>query len=210
LSARAERQKRLDAGENPGFLKKTKKIREVSTAERCTHHSRLHQGDWTGPSIPNDLQDRRVEITGMLSKKRGVSLAFASNSSTSRSGPVSAKMIINALNSGAKVFMADFEDSNAPTWANNIDGQVNLQDAVNGTLEWRSPDGKTYKLNPSVATLMVRPRGWHLVEAHLLVDGSPVSASLFDFGLYFFHNAHMLLKKVRWLFMKTKSALRPL
>jgi malate synthase len=110
-------------------------------------------------------------------------------------------MVINALNSGAKVFMADFEDSNAPTWVNNIDGQLNLRDAVNNSLEWRSPDGKVYKLNSSVATLMVRPRGWHLVEAHMLVDGSPVSASLFDFGLYFFHNAYSLLKKVVFFFL---------
>jgi malate synthase len=98
-------------------------------------------------------------------------------------------MIINALNSGASVFMADFEDSNSPTWQNNLDGQLNLRDAVRREIDFRSPEGKQYSLNPQVATLMVRPRGWHLVEKHILVDGAPVSASLFDFGLFFFHNA---------------------
>jgi malate synthase len=135
-----------------------------------TQHVR--ESDWSVAPIPADLMDRRVEITG----------------------PVDRKMIINALNSGANVFMADFEDSNAPTWANNLEGQLNLRDAVRGTIEFEG-GGKSYRLNERVATLVVRPRGWHLVEEHLYVDGKPVSASLFDFALYFFHNARTLLEK---------------
>src|SRR5258708_4420721 len=131
----------------------------------------IRKADWTVAPIPKDLLDRRVEITG----------------------PVDRKMIINALNCGANVFMADLEDSNSPTWQNNMDGQVNLQDAVNKTITFNNPDGKQYKLNPKIATLLVRPRGWHLVEKHCLIDGQPVSGSLFDFGLFFFHNAKNLL-----------------
>ena len=126
---------------------------------------------WTVAPAPRDLRDRRVEITG----------------------PVDRKMIINALNSGARVFMADFEDSHAPTWRGTIEGQMNLRDAVRGTISHVSPDGKAYRLSERVATLMVRPRGWHLVEKHVWVDGEPVSASLFDFGLFFFHNAAHLV-----------------
>jgi len=133
----------------------------------------IRQQEWTVAPIPPDLLDRRVEITG----------------------PVDRKMIINALNSGASVFMADFEDSNSPTWQNNLEGQINLRDAVEGTISYVSPDGKSYELNSRVATLLVRPRGWHLEERHFLVDGRPMSASLFDFGLYFFHNAARLLEK---------------
>jgi malate synthase len=133
----------------------------------------IREGDWKVAPIPRDLRDRRVEITG----------------------PVDRKMIINALNSGANVFMADFEDSNSPTWNNNIEGQHNLRDAVQGTIEFVNPEGKHYKVGPNPATLMVRPRGWHLNEAHFLVDEKPISASLFDFGLFFFHNAATLLKK---------------
>jgi malate synthase len=132
----------------------------------------IRESDWTVAPIPADMQDRRVEITG----------------------PVDRKMIINALNSGASVFMADFEDANSPTWSNNLDGQYNLRDYTRGQLSYTSPDGKQYKLNDKVATLLVRPRGWHLVEKHVLVKGRPISASLFDFGLYFFHNAQNLLK----------------
>ena len=118
--------------------------------------------------IPQDLLDRRVEITG----------------------PVDRKMIINALNSGASVFMADFEDSNSPTWQNNLEGQVNLRDAVRGTISYHQSGRQAVRARiRSVATLLVRPRGWHLDERHFLVDGKPISASLFDFGLYFFHNA---------------------
>lgn len=127
--------------------------------------------NWFASEIPADLQDRRVEITG----------------------PVERKMMINALNSGASVFMADFEDSNSPTWENCISGQINLRDAINKTISFKNPDGKEYKLNEKVAVLLVRPRGWHLTEKNLLVDGQPISASIFDFGLYFFHNAKRLL-----------------
>jgi malate synthase len=110
-------------------------------------------------------------------------------------GPVDRKMVINALNCGASVFMADFEDANSPTWSNCIEGQINLRDAVEETISFSSPEGKQYRLNPKTATLLVRPRGWHLVEKHVTVDGAPISASLFDFGLYFFHNAKRLLAK---------------
>jgi malate synthase len=129
--------------------------------------------EWTVAPIPADMQDRRVEITG----------------------PVDRKMIINALNSGASVFMADFEDANSPTWANNIEGHINLRDAVRRTIEFSSPEGKHYKLAEQTATLLVRPRGWHLVEKHLHIDGKPISGSLFDFGLYFFHNAKALIER---------------
>jgi malate synthase len=127
---------------------------------------------WKIAEPPADLMNRRVEITG----------------------PTDRKMIINALNSGAKVFMADFEDSNAPTWKNVIEGQANLCDAVKGTITYTSPEGKKYELCENPATLMVRPRGWHLVEKHFLANGEPVSASLFDFGLFFFHNARALIR----------------
>src|SRR5580704_6802459 len=133
----------------------------------------IRKGDWKVAPIPKDLRDRRVEITG----------------------PVDRKMIINALNSGANVFMADFEDSNSPTWNNNIEGQHNLWDAVRGTIRYESPEGKRYQVGPNPATLFVRPRGWHLDEKHFLVDGKPISASLFDFGLFFFHNAATLPSK---------------
>lgn len=134
----------------------------------------IRSGDWTVAPLPPDLLDRRVEITG----------------------PVERKMIINALNSGAKVFMADLEDSNSPTWANCVSGQINLRDAVRGTITYQSPEnGKQYSLNEKTAVLMVRPRGWHLNESHVWVDDQPMSASLFDFGLYLFHNAAWLLAK---------------
>ncbi|MBK5260044.1 MAG: malate synthase A [Thermoanaerobaculia bacterium] len=132
----------------------------------------IREGEWTVAPIPRDLEDRRVEITG----------------------PVDRKMIINALNSGANVFMADFEDANSPTWKNNLDGQANLRDAVRRTITFSS-GGKNYALNETTATLIVRPRGWHLVEMHHLVDGKPISASLFDFGLFFFHNAQELISR---------------
>ena len=133
----------------------------------------IRNAEWIAAPIPADLQDRRVEITG----------------------PVDRKMIINALNSGASVFMADFEDSNSPTWRNNLDGQFNLRDAVNGTIGYVSPEGKRYELGERIAVLMVRPRGWHLDEKHFLVDGRPISGGLFDFGLFFFHNARALMAK---------------
>ncbi len=127
----------------------------------------IRAGDWKVAPIPPDLLDRRVEITG----------------------PVDRKMIINALNSGANVFMADLEDSNSPTWRNNLEGQLNLRDAVRREISLDTPEGKSYRLNSKTAVLFVRPRGWHLVEKHFLINGAPISGSLFDFGLFFFHNA---------------------
>jgi len=159
LAARHERQKRLDAGEKPDFLPETKAIRD---------------GDWTVAPLPNQLLDRRVEITG----------------------PVDRKMIINALNSGAKVFMADFEDSTAPIWKNLLEGQVNLRDAVRRAITYEDPaTGKQYRLNEETAVLFVRPRGWHMDERNFRVGNTPMSASLFDFGLYLFHNARELLAR---------------
>ncbi len=135
--------------------------------EFLEHTAALRDSDWTVAPIPHDLLNRRVEITG----------------------PVDRKMVINALNSGANAFMADFEDSHSPTWQNSLDGQINLYDAVRRTITFSGPQGKHYKLNSLIATLMVRPRGWHLPETHLVVDGTPISGSLFDFGLFFYHNA---------------------
>jgi malate synthase len=132
----------------------------------------IREGDWTIEPEPSGLQDRRVEITG----------------------PTDRKMVINALNSGAKMFMADFEDANSPTWANMVEGQANLVDAIERTIELETPE-KTYRLNDETATLLVRPRGWHLPERHFQVDGEPVSGSLFDFGLYVFHNGKRLLER---------------
>jgi malate synthase len=135
---------------------------------------RIREREWRVAPLPSDLRDRRVEITG----------------------PVDRKMVINALNSGANCFMADFEDSHSPTWIGTLDGQLNIRDAVDGTIEYVQPETqKHYRLNPQVATLIVRPRGWHLEEKHVLVDGWPLSGSLFDFGLTFFHNAHKLIDK---------------
>ena len=157
LARREDRQAALDAGKLPQFLPETKSIRE---------------GDWTVAPLPEDLLDRRVEITG----------------------PVDRKMIINALNSGANMFMADLEDSNSPSWKNIIEGQINLRDAVRREIAYINPkNGKEYALNDEIATLLVRPRGWHLLEKNILVDGAPMSGSLVDFGLYFFHNAQYLL-----------------
>ncbi len=133
----------------------------------------IREGDWSVAPVPHDLQDRRVEITG----------------------PTDRKMVINALNCGANVFMADFEDSNTPTWENMIEGQINLRDAINRSIAFSSPEGKRYALNEKIATLLVRPRGWHLLEKHVLIDGEPVAGAIFDFALYFFHNARTLLAK---------------
>lgn len=133
----------------------------------------VRSADWRVGPCPADLQDRRVEITG----------------------PVDAKMVINALNSGASCFMADFEDALSPTWRNVIEGQDNLRRAVRRTLSFTSPEGKSYALGEKLAVLLVRPRGWHLVERHFTVDGEPVSASIFDFALYFFHNAREALDR---------------
>jgi malate synthase len=152
LQRRIARQQAFDEGKAPDFLAETAEVRA---------------GDWRVAPFPDEIADRRVEITG----------------------PVERKMIINALNSGARVFMADFEDANAPTWANNLDGQINLRDTVRRVITFTSPEGKRYALNEQTATLFMRPRGWHLNEKHMLVDGAEVSGSLFDFGLYFYHNA---------------------
>ncbi|WNB92379.1 malate synthase A [Bacillus sp. NEB1478] len=157
LGKRKEKQQEIDSGVLPTFLPETEHIRN---------------SEWTIAPIPDDLQDRRVEITG----------------------PVDRKMIVNALNSGAKVFMADLEDSNSPTWENTIEGQINLKDAVNRTISLEGANGKKYELKEKTATLIVRPRGWHLDEKHILVDNVPMSGSLVDFGLYFYHNAKSLIE----------------
>ena len=156
LALRKEFQKQIANGEFPKFLPESVDIRN---------------SNWTVAPLPEDLLDRRVEITG----------------------PVDRKMIINALNSGANIFMADFEDSNSPTWNNNVQGQINLRDAIEKTITYTNPDGKIYKLNDKIAVLMVRPRGWHLVEKHLLIANEPIPGALMDFGLYIFHNAKKLI-----------------
>ncbi len=170
LAARFEprRQELLDAAANRAAGNRSWQVSRLSAGDGWNPPGRLESG-----ADSEGLVDRRVEITG----------------------PVDRKMIINALNSGASVFMADFEDSNSPTWTNNIEGQQNLRDAIRGTIEYTSPEGKRYQLGSKLATLVVRPRGWHLDEKHFLVDGKPISASLFDFGLFFFHNAAALLGK---------------
>jgi len=167
LARRQLRQRDFDAGKLPDFLPETRTIRE---------------SEWRIAGQPQDLLDRRVEITG----------------------PTDRKMVINALNSGASTFMADFEDANCPTWANMLEGQINLRDAVrrtitlqqNGTAEGKgSPASKLYKLNDRTAVLIPRPRGWHLDEKHVRIDGRPVAGGIFDFALYFFHNARELLAR---------------
>jgi malate synthase len=152
---------------------RAKQLRAGRLPDFLPETKEIREANWRVAPIPKALLDRRVEITG----------------------PVERKMVINALNSGASVFMADFEDANSPTWGNNIEGQVNVRDAVNGTIGYTSPEGKAYKLGDKVAVLLVRPRGWHLLEKHALVDGEPMSGSLFDFGLFFFHNAKTQLAK---------------
>ncbi|MBY0267783.1 MAG: malate synthase A [Burkholderiales bacterium] len=158
MAKRVARQAEFNAGKLPDFLPETREIRE---------------SEWSIGSVPADLQDRRVEITG----------------------PTDRKMVINALNSGANVFMADFEDSNAPTWSNMIEGQLNMRDAIRRSVTYQSPEGKSYKLNEKTATLLVRPRGWHLMENHVLIDGEPVSGAIFDFALFVFHNAREALAR---------------
>ena len=164
LAARAERQAEFDAGGLPDFLDATAPVR---------------QGDWRVAPVPDELADRRVEITG----------------------PTDRKMLINALNSGARVFMADFEDANAPTWENMFGGQQNLVDAIERTISFESPDGRQYRLNEETATLMPRPRGWHLPEKHVLVDGQPASGSLVDFGLFLFHGGRRLLERGQGVYL---------
>ena len=158
LAARTAQQAAIDAGELPDFISETASIRE---------------DDWTIRGIPDDLLDRRVEITG----------------------PVERKMVINALNANVKVFMADFEDSLAPGWSKVIDGQINLRDAINGTISWTNEAGKIYQLKPDPAVLICRVRGLHLPEKHVTWRDEPVPGSLFDFALYFFHNVDALLAK---------------
>jgi len=133
----------------------------------------IRDADWTCDPVPARIEDRRVEITG----------------------PVDRKMIINALNCGANVYMADFEDANTPTWDNNVQGQLNLRDAIRRRIDYVSPEGKAYRLNEKTATLFVRPRGWHLPEKHVIVDGEPIAGAIFDFALYFFHNAKELIAR---------------
>jgi malate synthase len=159
LRRRAERMAELQNGGSLDFLEETRAIRDDDS--------------WTVAPAPQDLLDRRVEITG----------------------PTQRKMVINALNSGARGFMADFEDSNSPTWKNMIEGHVNLIDAIEGTIELTQEDGKQYRLQEDVATLLVRPRGWHLPEKHMTVDGQPIAGAFADFGFYFFHNAKRLFDK---------------
>jgi len=158
LEARQARQRHFDAGGRPGFLPETAAVRT---------------GEWTVAEAPQDLRDRRVEITG----------------------PTDRKMMINGLNSGANCFMADLEDATSPTWRNCIEGQINLRDAALGTISFTAPDGRRYELGESPATLLVRPRGWHLPERHLRIGGRPVPAALFDFGLYAFHTARVQLER---------------
>src|SRR5438309_9193197 len=158
LRRRTERQARFDRGDDLDFLAPTRDVRD---------------GSWAIASVPEDLQDRRVEITG----------------------PTDRKMVINALNSGARSFMADFEDANVPTWGNMVEGQINLRDAIRRTITFTNPEGKEYRLNERTAVLVVRPRGWHLDEKHLLVDGKPDAGAFFDFGLFFFHNAKELIAR---------------
>ena len=161
LWKRAKRQERIDTGEMPDFLPETRHIRESA---------------WKIAPVPDDLQDRRVELTG----------------------PPDTKMTINALNSGAKAWLADFEDANSPTWHNMLESQFNLREAINETLTYTSPEGEEYSLNDELkelATIIARPRGWHLYEKHMVVDGKQVPAGIFDFGLYFFHNAQNLIDR---------------
>jgi malate synthase len=160
-----------------GLLQKRKDaaehLRSGGTLDFRADTLHIREGDWTVAPVPEDLLVRKVEITG----------------------PTDRKMVINALNSGASVYMADFEDANTPTWRNMVEGQRNLIDAIERRISFTSPDGREYKLNEKTATLVVRPRGWHLVERHVQVDGVPIAGALFDFGLYAFHNARRLLER---------------
>ncbi len=158
LERRREREARLAEGEQLDFLSETRSVRE---------------GDWRVASVPDDLQDRRVEITG----------------------PTQTKMTINALNSGARGWMADFEDSSSPTWGNVVGGHLNLVDAIEGTIEHSEPDGREYRLEEETATILIRPRGWHLTDKHVLVDGRRVAGGLLDFGLFMANEAPRLLER---------------
>ncbi|GAC1539391.1 MAG: malate synthase A [Myxococcales bacterium] len=169
--------RKLDATRKSLLERRTKRQAELfdkgQVPDFLPETAGVRSGDWKVAATPADLQKRHVEITG----------------------PVERKMMINAFNSGADVFMADFEDSLSPTWSNIVLGQQNLSDAIRRTIEFKNPDGKTYKLKDKIATLVVRPRGWHLDERHVTVDGAPVSGSLFDFGVYFARNVKALLER---------------
>ncbi|WP_029268179.1 malate synthase A [Virgibacillus alimentarius] len=158
MSIREQMQQKINEGKKLDFLSETKHIRE---------------GDWTVAPLPDDLQDRRVEITGSVDRK----------------------MVINALNSGAKTYMADFEDATSPSWENIMNGQINLKDAIRKQIDFQAENQKMYQLNDDPAVLIVRPRGWHLYEKNITVNNKPISASLIDFGLYFYHNANELLNR---------------
>src|SRR5687768_5058242 len=154
-------------------MRRQEELDAGGTLDFLTDTEEVRAGDWTIAPEPDRLHDRRVEITG----------------------PTDRKMVINALNSGASGFMADFEDSNSPTWLNMVGGQVNLADAIRSTIEFESDEGKQYRLEDETATLLVRPRGWHLLEKHIIVDGHPVAGGLADFALYFHRNAGELLER---------------
>jgi malate synthase len=174
LAFLAALQARFGATRKELLARRVERQRDLSAGKKpdfLPETQAVRDGAWKVAPIPKGLENRRVEITG----------------------PVDRKMTINALNSGAQVFMADFEDSSTPTWDNLLQGQINLRDAIRGSIDFRSPEGKDYKVGANPAILFVRPRGWHLPERHLTLDGEPMSGSLFDFGLYVFHNAATLL-----------------
>src|SRR3954471_5493709 len=171
-----ELHRKFEARRQELLQKRTERYRKLASCasfEFLPETAKVRSGDWRVAPTPADLEKRHVEITG----------------------PVERKMMINALNSGADVFMSDFEDSLSPTWSAVVQGHVNLKDAVRRKLTFTSPEGKAYKLNQKIATLLVRPRGWHLPEKHLKVDGKPISGALADFGLFFFHNARETLDR---------------
>lgn len=171
----AKLHKNFDTKRQELLTKREERQKEINNGQFPTflaETKEIREGDWKAADIPSDIQDRRTEITG----------------------PVDRKMVINALNSGAKVFMADFEDANSPTRENCFQGQVNLYDANRRQIDFTAPNGKDYKLKEETAVLMVRPRGWHLVDKNVLIDGEPVAGGILDFGLYFFHNAKYLLE----------------
>lgn len=176
LSFLAKLHRKFQPGRKQILNARARRQTEIDAGQKprfLSETANIRSGEWKVASTPADLQDRRVEITG----------------------PAEAKMAINALNSGAKVFMADLEDALSPTWTNSVEGQICLKAAVRKTLAFASPEGKKYQLKDQIATLLVRPRGWHLPERHVLIDGEPMSGSLFDFGLYFFHNAQERLNR---------------
>src|SRR5471032_1340497 len=171
VSFLAELQRKFNARREELLAARVERQNKLDAGEKpdfLKETARIRESDWTVAPLPKDILDRRVEITG----------------------PVDRKMIINALNCGANVYMADFEDASTPTWDNMVEGQYNLTDAVRRAIDFVDPgNGRTYKLNDKTAVLFVRPRGWHLPEKHMTVDGTAMSGSLFDFGLFFFHNA---------------------